>query len=71
VPFRGLNRMLLEAAAELRARGFASVLAHPPRRSYTLEQGRRLAVELGATEAEADRLVDGGPLALLERGLSF
>jgi protein-tyrosine phosphatase len=131
VPFRGLNRGLLDAEAELRTRGFASVLAHPerakrfrgsipvlreqvdhgaavqmnvgpltgeesrdrvdaarrllatglpaalatdahpPSRPYTLEQGRRLAVELGASDADAARLVDAGPRALLEQGLSF
>jgi protein-tyrosine phosphatase len=45
--------------------------AHPPSRPYTLEQGRRLAVESGADEALAARLVDDGPRALLDTGLSF
>jgi len=33
VPFRGLGEHMLEAAGELRARGFASLLAHPERAS--------------------------------------
>jgi protein-tyrosine phosphatase len=130
VPFRGLGSGLVDAAAELRARGFASVLAHPerskhfrdslsvlgeevargaavqmnvgpltgdespkrrdaarrllstglpavlatdahpPGRPYTLEQGRRLAILDGADEATAALLVDAGPRALLEQGLS-
>jgi len=131
VPFRGLGQELLEAADELRARGFTPLLAHPerarrfgdsvpelreqlergaaiqmnvgpltgaesperrdaalrllgsglptalatdahpPHRPYTLEQGRVLAIEAGASEADAARLVDAAPLTLLTHGLGF
>jgi protein-tyrosine phosphatase len=131
VPFRGLGEGLLDAAEELRRRGFATLLAHPerasgfdlslrvlreqvergaaiqanvgpllgaespareeaarrllrtglatalatdahpPGRPYTLAEGRDLAMHLGLSAADADRLVDGGPRALLEDGLSY
>jgi len=131
VPFRGLGQDLLDAANDLRRRGFAPLLAHPeraarfrdsipvlrqqvdrgagvqmnvgpligdesperheaalrllriglpsalatdahpPDRPYTLGQGRALAIEGGATEADATRLVDDAPRALLTDGLGF
>jgi protein-tyrosine phosphatase len=131
VPFRGLDETLLEAADELRRRGFAVLLAHPerargfgdslpllrervergaavqmnvgpltgdepperrdaarrllgaglpaalatdahpPGRPYTLLQGSELAIASGASAADAARLVDAGPRALLRDGLRF
>jgi protein-tyrosine phosphatase len=131
VPFRGLGQDLLDAADELRGRGFAPLLAHPeratrfrdsipalreqvdrgagvqmnvgpltgeesrerheaalrllrtglpsalatdahpPNRPYTLAQGRALAIQGGASEADATRLIDDTPHALLTNGLSF
>jgi protein-tyrosine phosphatase len=63
-----------DAALRLLRTGLPSALAtdaHPPRRPYTLAHGRALAIEGGASEAEATRLVEDGPRALLAEGISF
>jgi protein-tyrosine phosphatase len=63
-----------DAARRLLRTGLATALAtdaHPPGRPYTLRQGRELAEAAGAGAAEAIRLVDDGPRALLAQGLSF
>ena len=63
-----------DAARRLLGTGLVSALAtdaHPPGRPYTLVQGRRLAAESGASEADAARLVEEGPRELLARGLRF
>jgi protein-tyrosine phosphatase len=63
-----------DAARRLLRTGLPSALAtdaHPPTRPYTLRQGRELAVQSGASEADAARLVDEGPRALLAGGLGF
>jgi protein-tyrosine phosphatase len=62
-----------DAARRLLGIGLAAALAtdaHPPDRPYTLEQGMRLAIAGGATEAEARQLVDAGPRSLLADGLN-
>jgi len=61
-----------DAARRLLETGLPSVLAtdaHPPGRPYTLRQGRTLAIDAGASETEATRLVMDGPRALLAEGL--
>ena len=63
-----------DAARRLLRTGLAAALAtdaHPPGRPYTLRLGRELAIESGASEADALRLVGDGPRALLEQGLGF
>jgi protein-tyrosine phosphatase len=63
-----------DAARRLLRTGLVTTLAtdaHPPGRPYTLRHGRELAIESGVAEAEAARLVDEGPRALLADGLSF
>jgi protein-tyrosine phosphatase len=63
-----------EAARRLLRTGLASALAtdaHPPGRPYTLGQGRELAEAAGVSAADAARLVDDAPRALLTHGLSF
>ena len=63
-----------DAARRLLRTGLPVALAtdaHPPGRPYTLGQGRELAIRSGITEAEAARLVDDGPRALLRDGLRF
>lgn len=66
--------MRQDAARRLLQTGLPAALAtdaHPPGRPYTLRLGRELAIESGASEADAARLVDEGPRALLSEGLSF
>lgn len=66
--------MRQDAARRLLQTGLPAALAtdaHPPGRPYTLRLGRELAIESGASEADAARLVDEGPRALLSDGLSF
>ncbi len=63
-----------DAARRLLRAGLATALAtdaHPPGRPYTLRRGRELALRSGLSEAQATRLVDDGPRALLADGLSF
>jgi protein-tyrosine phosphatase len=64
----------VDAARRLLRAGLATALAtdaHPPGRPYTLRRGRELALENGLSEADATRLVEHGPRALLADGLSF
>jgi len=64
----------VDAARRLLRTRLATALAtdaHPPGRPYTLRQGRELAVESGATPADAERLVDDGPRRLVSDGLSL
>jgi protein-tyrosine phosphatase len=80
VPFGGVDDAFLDAADELRARGFGLLLAHPERAKRILDDGvaavERLVAEGALVAANVDPLRGGeGPerrraaLALLRRGL--
>jgi tyrosine-protein phosphatase YwqE len=63
-----------DAARRLLRAGLPTALAtdaHPPGRPYTLLQGTELAIESGVSAAQAARLADAGPRALLRDGLRF
>jgi protein-tyrosine phosphatase len=63
-----------DAARRLLRTGLPAALAtdaHPPGRPYTLRLGRELAIDSGASEADAARLVDEGPRTLLFDGFRF
>jgi protein-tyrosine phosphatase len=74
-PLTGAESPIREdAARRLLRTGLPTALAtdaHPPGRPYTLREGRELALGIGLDEAEATRLVSGGPRALLDDGLGF
>ena len=68
------SRAREDAARRLLRTGLPAALAtdaHPPGRPYTLRLGHELAIESGASEADARQLVDAGPRAMLEQGIGF